>query len=491
MGLEMKQTLSMKLTQRLMMTPMLQQSIKLLQLSKLELTQLVHQELQENPMLEEVQSEVQERSSEEESHDWEKDSIRPEDIKLSDAEQLYSASANEDFDWEGFLNDSGDTGYYSEPEEREVPPLENILTRPQTLQNYLLWQLRMSSVEEQEFWVGEFIIGNIDENGYLRESLDEIAQELSVPQELVEKILAKVQTFDPVGVGARDPQECLLLQITEEKPERRALLERIVRDHLHHLELKEYPAIAKDLGITIDNVIDLAKIILSYDPKPGRKFDPEGSFYIVPDVFVYKVDDEYVLTLNDEGLPQLRVSNAYKRILRNGHKAPDQTRKYVEEKLRSAVWLIKSIQQRQRTLYNVASSIVRFQREFLDKGLAYLRPLTLMDVANDVSMHESTISRVTTNKYIYTPRGIFELKFFFNPGFKRAQGDYISSVRVKELIKEMIKNEDGRKPLSDKQILQMLKQRGINIARRTIAKYRDELNILPSQRRKVLYPRRS
>ena len=486
MGLEMKQTLSMKLTQRLMMTPMLQQSIKLLQLSKLELTQLVHQELQENPLLEEVQSEVQESTQEEDQ--WDKDSIKPEDIKLSDAEQIYDSK--EKFDWEGFLDDTVDSGYYSQPEEREVPPLENILTRPQSLQNYLLWQLRMSSLDEKEFWVGEFIIGNIDENGYLRESLDEISKELSVPQELTEKVLKLVQGFDPIGVGARSPQECLLLQITEEDPEKKSLLERIILDHLHHLESKEYPAIAKDLGLSVDEVIDLSRIILSYDPKPGRRFDPDASFYIVPDVFVYKVDDEYVLTLNDEGLPQLRVSNAYKRILRNTHKVPDQTRKYVEEKLRSAVWLIKSIQQRQRTLYNVASSIVRFQREFLDKGLAYLRPLTLMDVANDVSMHESTISRVTTNKYIYTPRGIFELKFFFNPGFKRAQGDYISSVRVKELIKEMIKGEDSRKPFSDKQILQMLRQRGINIARRTIAKYRDELNILPSQRRKVLYPRR-
>jgi len=470
------------------MTPMLQQSIKLLQLSKLELTQLVHQELQENPLLEEVQVESQESPPDEEQYDRDKDNIKSEDIKLSDAEQIYES--NSDFDWEGFLDDTVDSGYYSKPEEREVPPLENILTRPQSLQNYLLWQLRMSLADEQEFWVGEFIIGNIDENGYLRESLDEISKELSVPEELTEKVLKLVQGFDPIGVGARNPEECLLLQITEEDPEKRSLLERMIHDHLHHLESKEYPVIAKDLGLSIDAVIDLAKVILRYDPKPGRRFDPDASFYIVPDVFVYKVDDEYVLTLNDEGLPQLRVSNAYRRILRNGHKVPDNTRKYVEEKLRSAVWLIKSIQQRQRTLFNVATSIVRFQREFLDKGLAYLRPLTLMDVANDVSMHESTISRVTTNKYIYTPRGIFELKFFFNPGFKRAQGDYISSVRVKELIKEMIKNEDNRKPLSDKQILQMLKQRGINIARRTIAKYRDELNILPSQRRKVLYPRR-
>ncbi|MCI0468982.1 MAG: RNA polymerase factor sigma-54, partial [Nitrospirae bacterium] len=292
-------------------------------------------------------------------------------------------------------------------------------------------------------------------------------------------------------VGARTPQECLLLQIKEEDPRRAELLGEIITTHLFRLESKEYVHISKALGVSIDEVVDLANIILTYDPKPGRKFDPEGSYYIVPDVFVYKVDDDYVITLNDEGLPQLRVSNAYRRILRNGRNVPEKTRKYVEEKLRSAVWLIKSIQQRQRTLYNVAASIVRFQMEFLDKGLAYLRPLTLMDVANDVSMHESTISRVTTNKYMYTPRGIFELKFFFNPGFKRAQGDYISSVRVKELIKEMIKNEDGKKPLSDKQILQLLEQRGIKIARRTIAKYRDELSILPSQRRKVLYPRRS
>ncbi len=489
MALEMKQTLSMKLTQRLMMTPMLQQSIKLLQLSKLELTQLVRQELQENPLLEEVQIENSESFSDEEQYEWDNNTIKSEDIKLSDAEQIYDNSS--DFDWERFLDDNVNSEYYSTPEDKELPPIDNILTRPQSLQNYLMWQLRLSLTDEEEFQIGEFIIGNIDENGYLRTDIEEISKELNVDNGLTDKVLTLIQGFDPAGVGARNPQECLLLQLKEVDPYKRMLLERLIQNHLAHLESKEYLVIAKSLGITVNDVIDLANIILKLDPKPGRKFNPESSYYIVPDVYVYKVDDEYVITLNDEGLPQLRVSNAYRRILRNTRRVPDQTKKYVEEKLRSAVWLIKSIQQRQRTLYNVATSIVKFQREFLDKGLAYLRPLTLMDVANDVSMHESTISRVTTNKYMYTPRGIFELKFFFNPGFKRAQGDYISSVRVKELIKEMIKNEDSRKPLSDKQILQMLSQRGINIARRTIAKYRDELNILPSQKRKVIYPHRT
>lgn len=473
------------------MTPMLQQSIKLLQLSKLELTQMVRQELEENPLLEEIQTENQENAAENEQPDFSNDIIRPEDIKLSDADQIYGSDSESDFDWQNFMDDNIESEYYSSHEEKELPPLDNILTRPQSLQNYLMWQLRMSLTDEKEFQIGEFIVGNIDENGYLRVSVEEVSIELSTPLDLTEKVLTLIQGFDPSGVGARNIQECLLLQIAEEDPYRKSLLERIVQNHLSHLESREYSTIAKDLGIGIDDVIDLANVILTYDPKPGRSFDPDSSYYIVPDVFVYKIDDEYVITLNDEGLPQLRVSNAYRRILRNARKVPDQTKKYVEEKLRSAVWLIKSIQQRQRTLYNVSASIIKFQKDFLDKGLAYLRPLTLMDVAQDVSMHESTISRVTTNKYMYTPRGIFELKFFFSPGFKRAQGDYISSVRVKELIKEMIKNEDSRKPLSDKQILEMLGKKGINIARRTIAKYRDELNILPSQRRKDLYPRRS
>ncbi|UCG68254.1 MAG: RNA polymerase factor sigma-54, partial [Thermoplasmata archaeon] len=378
---------------------------------------------------------------------------------------------------------------FSESDERELPPLENILTKPQSLQNYLLWQLRMtSSIDDEEFRIGEMIIGNIDENGYLCATLNEISEVVGQDTiEKVEQMLKLIQKFEPAGVGARTPQECLLLQVKEEEPNA-SLIKRMILNHISQLEAKQYHGIAKNMGISLAKVKELADIILTYDPKPGRRFNPEISHYIVPDVFVYKVGNEYVITLNDEGLPQLRVSNVYRKILRKGKKVPEKTRKYVEEKLRSAVWLIKSIQQRQRTLYNVAKSIVSFQRDFLDRGIAYLKPLTLVDVANDISMHESTISRVTTNKYMYTPQGIFELKFFFNSGLKKKDGDYISSVRVKEMLRELIKNEDSRKPYSDTQILELLKNQGVVIARRTIAKYRDELNILPSQKRKLILP---
>lgn len=488
MALEMKQTLSMKLTHRLMMTPMLQQSIKLLQLSKLELTQLIHQELQENPMLEELSLEPSDFGPEE----IDQGDVKAEDIRLGSSDENGFDNAEREVDWQSFADDDvvDNSSRFSASgnDERELPPLENILTRPQSLQNYLLWQLRMSSsISDQDFRIGEMIIGNIDENGYLCATIEEMAKVLELENRVeVEKVLNLIQNFDPAGVGARTPQECLLLQIKEEEPTA-SLIRRIIQNHIIHLESREYQAISRSMGISPVKVKELADIILSYDPKPGRRFNPDVSHYIVPDVFVYKMGDDYVISLNDEGLPQLRVSNIYRKILRKGKNVPDNTRKYVEEKLRSAVWLIKSIQQRQRTLYNVAKSIVTFQRDFLDKGVAFLKPLTLVDVANDISMHESTISRVTTNKYMYTPRGIFELKFFFNSGLKKKDGDYISSIRVKELLRELIKNEDSRKPYSDTQILELLKKQGVVIARRTIAKYRDELNILPSQKRKALF----
>ncbi|MEW6380092.1 MAG: RNA polymerase factor sigma-54 [bacterium] len=487
MALEMKQTLNMKLTHRLMMTPMLQQSIKLLQLSKLELTQLIHQELQENPMLEELSLEP---PSDFGSEEMDQRDVKAEDIRLGSDENGFD-DAEREVEWENFIDDDAvDTNRFSVSggDERELPPLENILTRPQSLQNYLLWQLRMSSsISEQEFRIGEMIIGNIDENGYLCATVEEMAKVLELHDaKEVEDVLHLIQNLDPPGVGARTPQECLLLQVKEEEPTA-SLIKRMIQHHISLLESREYQAISKNMGISLAKVKELADIILSYDPKPGRRFNPDVSHYIVPDVFVYKMGDDYVISLNDEGLPQLRVSNIYRKILRKGKNVPDNTRKYVEEKLRSAVWLIKSIQQRQRTLYNVARSIVNFQRDFLDKGVAYLKPLTLVDVANDISMHESTISRVTTNKYMYTPRGIFELKFFFNSGLKKKDGDFISSVRVKELLRELIKNEDVRKPYSDTQILELLKKQGVVIARRTIAKYRDELHILPSQKRKAVF----
>ncbi len=485
MALELKHSLNMKLTHRLMMVPMLQQSIKLLQLSKLELTNLIHQELQENPMLEELQTD----SSDHDTEEIKQKEVKTEDVRLSNEEDSFKNSEGE-MDWQNFIDDDiGDTSYnrsFAQGDERELPPLENILTKPQSLQNYLLWQLRMtSSLEDDEFRIGEMIIGNIDENGYLCATVEEITEVLGLDDiAKTEEVLDLIQKFDPAGVGARTPQECLLLQVKENEPTA-SLVKKIIQDHIAQMEAKQYHTIAKNMGLSLLKVKELTKIILSYDPKPGRRFNPEISHYIVPDVFVYKVVDDYIITLNDEGLPQLRVSNVYRKILRKGKMVPENTRKYVEDKLRSAVWLIKSIQQRQRTLYNVSKSIVTFQQDFLEKGLAHLKPLTLMDVANDISMHESTISRVTTNKYMYTPQGIFELKFFFNSGLKKNNGDYISSVRVKEILRELIKNENSRKPYSDTQILGLLKKQGVVIARRTIAKYRDELHILPSQKRKM------
>lgn len=491
MAFDMKPSLGlqMKLSQKLMMTPMLQQSIKLLQLSRLELNQIVHQELQENPLLEETLGDTPSSNNlTNEKSTNEEENIKADDIKLSDAEQLFKT--NDDIDWQNYLDDSRQesTPTSMQQDDREYPSFDNMLSNTPDLHSYLLWQLKMSiDITDDEFPIGEFIVGNIDENGYLQMSLEDIAHETGLSIELCSKILSKIQKFDPLGVAARDPKECLRLQIQEKDPVKANLLERIINENLRQLESKDYETIAKNLEISLDELKELIDTILSYDPKPGRNFNPDVASSIIPDVYIYKVDNVYVISLNDEGLPQLRISNAYRRILKKGSNGSSQTKKYVEDKLRSAIWLIKSIQQRQRTLYNVTQSIVNYQHDFLDKGLAYLRPLTLVEVANDINMHESTVSRVTSNKYAHTPMGIYSLKFFFNSGFKRAQGDYISSLRVKELIKEMIENENNKKPYSDNELLKLLEKRGITIARRTIAKYREELKILPSQKRKALY----
>ena len=305
----------------------------------------------------------------------------------------------------------------------------------------------------------------------------------------VERALQHVQTFDPIGVAARDLQECLWLQIRHLGLEGTPT-EKIVTEHLRLLQNHQVPEIARKLGMTIEDLKEHVEIIRNLDPKPGSRYNPSQSQYVIPDVYVVKVEDQYVAALNEEGLPQLRISPVYRRLLDKagaGQEQNDETRAYVKDKFRSALWLIKSVDQRQKTIHKVATSIINFQREFLDHGIEYLRPLVLRDVANDIGMHESTVSRVVNNKYMHTPQGVFELKYFFHSGISSSYGESVSSVTIKQRIRKIIENEDPRKPLSDSKIVSILQKEGLMLARRTIAKYREELKIPTSNQRKVLF----
>ena len=474
MPIELRQ--SLKLTQQPIMTPQLQQAIKLLQLTRMELMDLVRQEEEENPILEEVT----EPTSAAEPLETNLESLTP-----SPAEDKEAPDGEIDIpriDWrsEGFS--SGSKGA---AEDDDRPTFENFLTKKTTLSDHLLWQLRLNDFSEEERLIGTLIIGNLNEDGLLQVSLEEIASQNGFELPTVERVIQKVQTFDPPGVAARDLRECLLLQAQQVYPGEK-LVQKIISDHLGLLAKKNYPAMAKELQVPMEEVVRATRLISELDPKPGRSFSEENIPYITPDVYVYKVGDEYVVVLNEDGLPKLRINPYYRDIIRQQAQAAGGAKEYINEKIRSALWLIKSIHQRQRTIYRVAKSIVKFQREFLDKGVAYLKPMVLKDVAMDVDMHESTISRVTSNKYIHTPQGIFELKYFFNSSINTARGENIASESVKEKIREILSKEDSQKPYSDQELVEILRKQEILIARRTVTKYREMLGVLPSTRRKQI-----
>lgn len=476
MALELKQQL--KLSQQLIMTPQLQQAIKLLQLSRLELLETIHQELETNPLLEETQEDLPTEQ------DSELETLTTEEVPFQEV-QLSDTKVREDFDWEGYLdeyNTSTPVLVETDPNQ-EWPSYDSRLTEPTTLVDHLVWQLRMSDCSEQEREIGGMIIGNLDKDGYLDATIEEIAEMALAEPEKVEQVLAKVQTFDPTGVAARDLRECLLVQAKALDPEE-PLAVRIIEDHLHYLETKNYAALIRALKHSPEEVKAAVDVILGLDPRPGSAFNKETIEYISPDIYVFKVDDEWVILLNEDGMPKLRVSPYYKDALGEGDSLPTETRDYIQTKLRSAAWLIKSIHQRQRTLYRVSQSIVKLQGDFFEKGVAYLRPMVLRDIAEDVGMHESTISRVTASKYMHTPHGIFELKYFFNSSINSVVGEAVASESVKERIRQIVREEDLSKPYSDQEIVEILEKENISIARRTVAKYREMLGILPSNRRK-------
>ncbi len=496
MSMEIKQHL--KLSQQLVMTPQLQQAIKLLQLSRMELVDMIREEMLENPVLEdsvESSSEQSKTSPLELTSDGRAEQVgETEAPALPQGEHIEttpevkadarSDEAVKEFDWEAYLENQAANpplpSYRANNE--ELPSLESTLTRGTSLFTHLEWQLKLGHFQPDEEPIALLILGNLTPDGYLDQPLEEIAEEAGVELEVVEEILTLVQELDPPGIAARNLEECLLLQARHIGADDDVVIGMITK-HLGNLEKKNYAAIAKDLNQPLEEIYEAAKVIMEFDPKPGRAYTDEEPTYISPDVYIHKVGDKYFVVANDDGLPKLKISDFYRAALQGGPKAKE----YIQERLRSAQWLIRSIQQRQRTIVRVTESILRFQREFFDKGPAYLKPLILRDVADDIGMHESTVSRVTTNKYVNTPQGLFELKYFFNSGISRSDGDDLASEAVKLKIKQIITAENDKHPHSDQKIVELLADQGIEIARRTVAKYREQLKILSSSKRRQVF----
>jgi RNA polymerase sigma-54 factor len=479
----LEQKLHLKLSQKLIMTPSLQQAIKLLQLSKLELQEVLNQELLENPLLEETAESAEEAAKNDEAEAQEQkteEEAKPEQTKEKDS--------FEEIDYDAYFQDYIEYGYNPRMnEEHDEFPIENTLTRPPNLSDHLTWQLGMSDASPRIKEVVTFLIGNVDEDGYLRVTNEEVASAGPYEPEEVEKAITQLQAFDPIGVGARDLRECLLLQLRYLEIENEQV-ELIIRDYWPMFMNRQFVQLAKTLQIDLKELEAIVEVIKHLDPKPGRKYSNDRAIYVEPDVYIHKVGDEYLIMLNEDGMPKLRINGSYRNMLHSmDSKSDGETVNYIKEKIRSAVWLIKSLDQRQRTIYKVAESIVKHQREFLEKGIDFLRPLVLRDVADDIQMHESTVSRVVSNKYMHTPRGLFLMKYFFHSGIDSEYGEDISSLTVKRKIQTFIEQEDPRKPLSDSKIMKILNDEGINIARRTVAKYRDELNIPSSTDRKQIF----
>ncbi len=475
---------SLKLSQQLRMTPQLQQAIKLLQLSRMELEGAIRKELDENPVLEEVQE-----ISDEESSSTPATAADTTAVETIDTPENQAAAdpRQDEFEWENYVDTN-----YKPPQgpaggTDEIMNYENLISTSTSLHDHLMWQLGLGGFNDEEQALLAILISYVDEDGYVKTPMEEIAKEEEVDAVELTEMLPFLHEFDPAGVGARDLKECLLIQAKHIEEDTHDLV-KLLNDHIKDLEKKNYMGIAKAMNLPMEDVIDMCKIIYSMDPKPGRMYMPQDTQFVTPDVYVYKVGEEYMVALNEDGLPRLRISNLYKNILKGDTSSgPENAHGYIQDKLRSAVWLIKSIHQRQRTIYKVTESIVKHQQDFFEKGPAHIKPMILRDIANDIGMHESTVSRVTTNKYVHTPRGIFELKYFFNSGISKTDGDSLASESVKLKIKNLVSDEDEKNPLSDQKIVELLKKDGIQIARRTVAKYRDMLKILPSSKRKKMF----
>lgn len=494
-----KPTLSMSQKAMLVMTPKLQQAIKILQMPRLELAQYLSQQMLENPVLEEdielldeeTNIEGEDTNSVEDVEgnlseaDFDMDTGLPDSDEGANNDLPIIDVTDKDFgdiDWKQYFEDSSSVGEeWEEPLEEDVQFNTPIVR--ESLQEHLLRQLRMSVDSEQDYNIGEFIIGNIDDDGYLTISVEEIASELKCGVEEVNRILSIIQEFEPAGVGARNLRECLLIQLRQLGLSDSVAYKIVERDLLKELEANHYPMVSKILGVSMEELKEAMKVISRLEPKPGRQFGHSEVEYIVPDLIVDKIDGKYVVRMDDQG-PRLRLSQYYLDLLNNPDKLSDSERNYIKSKIESASWLLETIERRRNTILKVAEAIFDVQKDALDKGFEYLKPLTLKDIADRVGVHEATVSRVVRNRYVQTPRGIFELRRFFSTGISKEDGEASSAVSVKELIKNLVDAEDPSNPLSDKEIQQLLAQKGLKIARRTVAKYRAELGVPPSNKRK-------
>jgi len=564
MAMQMK--MQMKMSQQLIMTPQLQQAIKLLQLSRAELEELIEQTLIENPVLEEGIDMDTFPDKTEDSQETKETSDNPEVV--TDTDEFETARENElnnkdqdEIDWQQYIEQIEQFGGYQErrynavSDDEEGPSIEATAAQPESLADHLVWQLDMLELSPLEYKTGAYLIGNIDDDGFLvtsirellesqydlyeliiaqyksgelpelpevdhdlldlkfqsgkstqkkkkkKEELSSFDEEEIIPEEepkklevpsavgaFVEYVLGKIQQFNPNGVGARNLQECLLIQL-DILGENDSLSIRIVKNDMPLLESKDLKKISRRQKQDIEQVIEAYRLIMTLEPKPGREFISNPSHhYIIPDVYIYQKDDEYKVALNSAGMPRLRISNYYKDLSNTMEDDGSLTKDYILEKVKAGQWLLKSIEQRQKTIYRVTKSILRFQKKFFEKGIHFLRPLVLKDVAEDIDVHESTVSRITTNKYVHTPQGIFELKYFFTSGIDQGKGEAVSSKRIKDMIMQMVQKENLKSPYTDLQIADILERKsGIKVARRTVAKYREALNILPSNKRKQLF----
>lgn len=488
-----KMHLEMKIGQQLRMTQQLQQAIKLLQLSRQELVAEIHEELIDNPALEEIPEADTEFAQMEDGEPPADPDDKPEDLQASLRNLDSNIAKTDSIDWDTYLNlyqthtpmqDAGYKGFGDE----DMPNYEATLTAPPTLVEHLARQVKLTRFDELQEQIAMEIIGNINEDGYLVGiTLEEIAEKYHVELDSVVYVQETIQEFDPTGVGSRDLRECLLSQAEILYPDNR-LVHQIIDKHLHLLERKNYKQIAKEQKTNVDRVAAAAKVIASLNPRPGVKYSDERPMYITPDVYVERTaDGEYHVMINDDGLPKLRVNSYYRELI--GKNAPQDAANYIKEKMGNARWFLRSLQQRERTIYRVTEAIIARQHDFFEKGINYLKPMILKDIAEDTNLSESTISRVTTKKYMHTPQGTFELKFFFTSKISRMDafgGDDLASTAVQERIKNIIAKEDPKHPLSDQRIAEILKDSDIDIARRTVAKYREILGILSSSQRKQL-----
>lgn len=491
--------LSQRLTQSLVLAPQLQQSLALLQAPTLELKALVEQELQQNPVLEETAApeiEQQEKDNRDPEQPEAADPAEPPaDLTFDPAAEKNSNEPVDDFqaeferlvqldqEWrDHFAQSNIPTRASAEDEEKRQFMFDSLVANT-SLQEMLLEQVRESALPQDQWPVAEMLIGNIDEYGYLKATTEELAASTGVPPEKIAEVLNVIQSFDPPGVGARDLRECLLLQL-QRAGQQESLEYRIVHDFMEALGKRRIPEIARGTGTEVDEVQDALENIARLEPRPGRAYLPDNDQYILPEVFVTRSGDDFVVSTNNEHIPHLRISNTYKDLMSQGENTAE-VRNYIREKIRAGKFLIKSLHQRQQTILNIAKEIVHRQREFMEKGVAFLKPLTMVQIAQVVGVHETTVSRAVSGKYMQTPQGIFEMKYFFTAGIQTANGDGMSNTSVKDMIAEIFKSEDPAKPLSDQEVVKMLQEKGIVIARRTVAKYRTELNILPSNLRKV------